>query len=312
MQQIETDFQHICCPLCGSDEFNPFVEALDRLRVTTTSFPLVRCTRCSLIYQNPRVNPSSIGKYYVSGYYASRPGRRSGATKSVKREILKRQIIEEMGFAPGRLLDVGCANGDFLVEMKRGGWQVEGVEYSEDASKYCQERHGIKVTPGDLTNRPDDGSKFDLITMWGVLPHVPDPLQTVQRAANLLNDQGRLVICCANIESYAFRVSRGMWGHLDQPRHYCMFTPKTLNKLVSDSGLIPGEIVYEGRLWNSQIVLPPVGAMFRIIGSSRTGYVKRVMLKSLELVNSLMVAPLEVAARRLNHGAMILIDARKQ
>ena len=77
----------------------------------------------------------------------------------------------------------------------------------------------------------------------------------------LLTDRGRLVICCANIESLAFRFSRGAWGHLDQPRHFCMYSPMTVRRLLTAGGLVPGPIAFESQLWKSEMFFAPFALM---------------------------------------------------
>lgn len=116
MPNLETDFEPVACPLCGADEPSPFVQAFDRRRITESAFQLVRCGRCSLVYQNPRVRPSSISKYYSGNYHSSRAGRKEAGAKPVARERRKCQIIEEPGIRPpGTVLDVGCTNSDLEV-----------------------------------------------------------------------------------------------------------------------------------------------------------------------------------------------------
>ena len=84
--------------------------------ITESAFQLVRCGRCSLVYQNPRVRPSSISKYYSGNYHSSRAGRKEAGAKPVARERRKCQIIEEPGIRPpGTVLDVGCTNSDLEV-----------------------------------------------------------------------------------------------------------------------------------------------------------------------------------------------------
>lgn len=309
MAILETEFETISCPLCGAREARPFVQAYDRRRVTASAFQLVCCAGCSLVYQNPRVRPAAIGKYYAGDYHKARAGRREAAARPVRREQRKRRIIEELGFRPGRVLDVGCANGDFLVAMREGGWQVEGVEHSEEASAYGRDRHGLKVRAGELVARPEDGTRFDLITMWAVLPHFPNPLETVRHAAGLLAEGGALVLCVANIDSWAFKTRRGEWGHLDQPRHYCMFSPATLERLFQASGLRRTALRHDDSLWQSQMMVPPFGQLRRLIVRAPQSRGRSALLKGVSLLNRVLALPVEMAARWSEQGGMIITKA---
>ena len=284
--------------------------ALDRRRTTATAFQLVRCECCSLVYQNPRVRLRSIGKYYGGDYHKSREGRRDASGKSVPRELRKCHIVEQLTLPPGTVLDVGCANGDFLSEMRRRGWKVQGVEHSGEAAAFCREERGIPVAPGDLLDRPEDGERFDLITLWAVLPHLPDPLATMRHAASLLTSRGIVLVCVANIDSWAFQLGGPDWGHLDQPRHYCMFGPASLSRLFSEAGLQPGPLSYDESLWKSQILIPPTGLLVRRLTNLPSSRPRNGVLRALLRLNSLLAAPIEMLGGRLGRGGMIITWAQ--
>lgn len=307
---LETDLEPVSCPLCGADDATPFVEAFDRRRTTATAFQLVRCARCTLVYQNPRVHPRSIGKYYGGDYHKSREGRREAGRRPVPREQRKRQIVESFGLRQGTVLDVGCANGDFLLEMRDHGWAVQGVEHSPEAAAFCREQRGIQVAAGDLLDRPEDGTRFDLITLWAVLPHLPEPLATMRHAASLLTPGGVVLVCVANIDSWASRIGRRHWGHLDQPRHYCMYGPNSLRRLFAESGLEVGPLAFNDSLWKSQILIPPAGLLLRRLSGMAPSRPRNAMLRCMALGNNLLAAPIEALGRRLRRGGMITTCAK--
>lgn len=298
---VETDLESIACPLCGSDNSVFVIEAYDRRKVSATPFQLVRCTGCSLVYQNPRVRPQSIGKYYAGNYYEQLRGQ-----ANLAREQRKRRIVEEFGFRPGTLLDVGCASGDFLVEMRDHGWSVEGVEFSPEPAAFCRQERGLKVATGELHARPEDGLRFDLITMWAVLPHLPDPLSVVGRAVSLLRQGGALLLCVANIESWAFSIRKSDWGHLDQPRHYCMYTPATVDRLFRECGLEPGVTLHDERVERSQIIVPPLGLARRVAFRVLHGRARALASKLIALANRPLARPLEAMAQWRQRGGVIV------
>src|SRR5690554_2037345 len=108
------------CPLCDADDYQVFGRATDRFLVVEDAFTFVVCNRCGLVYQNPRVSPSSIAFFYPEQYFSSRPGR------NVK-QLEKARIISERKcdlverFVPqrGKLLEIGSANGDFLATLQQ-------------------------------------------------------------------------------------------------------------------------------------------------------------------------------------------------
>ena len=90
------------------------------------------------------------------------------------------------------LLDIGCGSGTFLDVCKQNGWYVEGVDVSPSVSQSVLENYNIEVHHGDF-NKIKFNKTFDVITLWGVLEHVSDPIATIKKAKELLNNDGMLI-----------------------------------------------------------------------------------------------------------------------
>jgi SAM-dependent methyltransferase len=100
----------------------------------------------------------------------------------------------------GALLDVGTGTGQFL-HIARSHFNVEGTEVSASAVKIAKERYGLAVTHGTLEEASADslsGSRFDVITLFHVLEHVPEPVHTLSACKKLLAEDGLLVIAVPN------------------------------------------------------------------------------------------------------------------
>ena len=132
------------------------------------------------------------------------------------------------------LLDYGCGNGDFLKFISKKGIKVVGVEKSNIARKVCKSKR-LKVfsTLKKLTDK-----KFDVITLWHVLEHVPSPTKTISSLARILSNNGILIIALPNIQSIDSQIFRDEWAGLDVPRHIWHFTPNGLIDLLDKQGFI--------------------------------------------------------------------------
>ncbi|MBK7893379.1 MAG: class I SAM-dependent methyltransferase [Anaerolineaceae bacterium] len=146
---------------------------------------------------NPRPTESSIEAYYPSTYAAYRPAiadERWVIMRWKRRYNLQHQIRSvtdrELN---GRLLDIGCATGNYLAEMRKLNWDVNGIELQTEAAQYAQKRLNLDVYNGDLLTYPASQNKFDVITMWDVLEHTHQPLQVLAKARNLLKPGGLLI-----------------------------------------------------------------------------------------------------------------------
>lgn len=307
------NMEHISCPLCGSNDSRPFRVANDRFRITDQQFALERCQSCRLVYQNPRVTPDTMSYFYPGSYFPSRPGRNAGQSEHSDGIVQRKcEMIAQRVDRPGRLLEIGSANGDFLAGMRDREWEVQGVEISRDAVNFSHEKYDLEVFNGDLTARPDDGVRFDVIAMWGVLPHIHNPADVFSRAAGLLADHGKLIICCANIDSFVSRYMGNDWGHLDQPRHYCMWSPVTIEEIFKINDLTLKEIIHHDDIFTSRLTIRALRPFTGIV-DDRTGLtIRKLVRSSARKINTIAARPVLAMARRRKSGGIITAIGEKR
>ncbi len=109
-----------------------------------------------------------------------------------------------VGETPKTLLDIGCGYGYFLKMAKENGWDVEGIEISQNAVKHCREILNLKVYDKPLAelNLPSD--KYDAVTMFGVLDVLPQPLNELKEVCRILKKNGILLI---RVNNFSFHLS---------------------------------------------------------------------------------------------------------
>ena len=132
---------------------------------------------------------------------------------------------------PGRLprvLDIGCASGEKLSYLKKVGWDVYGVDFSElaIANAHASGLDQTHVAPGDALPFPDN--HFEAVYSWHSLEHHHNPFATLKETFRVLRPCGRAIFAVPSSDSLAFRVFRQFWGPLEIPRHLYHFTEKTL------------------------------------------------------------------------------------
>lgn len=227
------------CPICGCNEFNPFLTCKDYL-ISHTEFTIQQCRQCAFRLTNPRPDSSSIGAYYASDQYVSHNdkgnGLMNGAYRLVRSYTLQQKLIllNKLNGKPGQLLDVGCGTGTFLETCQRGGWQVTGMEPDDNARSLSAGRIKQPIA-ATLTDVPDSNG-FDIITLWHVLEHIPALNESLQIIRMLLKGTGRLLIAVPNCDSYDANYYKQYWAAYDLPRHLYHFTPSTMKTLLKQSG----------------------------------------------------------------------------
>ncbi len=221
--------ENVACNLCGSHQQRLVYEMPDRLFFREEFFAVVECRQCGLAFVNPRPTVAEMQKHYPAEYYQNPP------TKSHGRYLKRRFSAEasylrelERGTGHRKLLDVGCANGDFPRFMAARGWEVEGVEISESSQRITD----FRVYTEAFHNVPVNEPVYDAVTAWAVLEHVHDPLAYFRKASAVVKKGGLFVFLVPNYGSVASR-------HLfceDVPRHLYFFTRQTVRQYLDKTG----------------------------------------------------------------------------
>jgi SAM-dependent methyltransferase len=201
----------------------------DRLFFPDEFFTVVECDNCSLGFVNPRPTIAEIQKYYPPEYYRTPP------TGSHDRYVTRRftqeaSYLYERERPKGRkkLLDVGCANGDFPRFMAARGWDVEGVEISESSQRITD----FLVHTREFQDIPVNEPTYDAVTAWAVLEHVHNPMVYFQKASTVVKKGGLFVFLVTNFQSAA---SRHLFRE-DVPRHLYFFTRETVRQYLHKTG----------------------------------------------------------------------------
>lgn len=277
-------------------------------------FPLVRCRQCGLMYLNPRPSPAQMDRYYPDTYLPYKSAiedERWSLMRWVRRRNIRqyRRAVERFSpRVPGRVLDVGCSTGIFLAEMRDAGWETYGVDTSLIAIAYARERFGLDAFEGRLTDAdlPDD--QFTAATLWDVLEHTFDPLETLQTIHRLLEMNGIVVIAVPHYESWDRQLFGRYWIGYDAPRHLHAFSRDVLRDALIRAGfdVVSMQCAFGGyytftaslRLWINQRV--------------RHQTARKLWLRLLNVPGMrLPFVPITAVADRLGRGNKLTVVARK-
>lgn len=227
------------CQLCGGERS----EELFR----EDPYEVLRCRDCSMVWVTPRWDDSKLAEVYGEEYWQSDCPRSKGyADYAADSELYlktfrRRMRLVEKHIEPGsKILDVGCAAGFFLQVAQERGHEVFGVELSAAIGAQAKERIGAdRVHIGTLDSLPPEAvpeGGFDLITMWDVVEHVPDPQALLAEARRLLRPNGMLLVETQNITSRFAGLLGRRWHHFKHEEHIYHFNPETIAKLLEQSG----------------------------------------------------------------------------
>lgn len=229
------------CLVCGSTVNTPRYSLRDWACELPGEFYLVRCCNCGHVYQNPRPTQADIGQYYPATYqpfWRSIDEEESGWKRSLRHWQWRARCLQVARLLPGgSLLDVGSGTGVFLNEMRRyGSWQLSGVELSQHAAEYARRKFDLQVFSGQVEDAPWPPGAFNVVTLWDVLEHLPNPRAALSRVRALLAQDGYLVFSVPNASSIDARLFGRYWIGLDAPRHMSVFNLHILRRLLGETG----------------------------------------------------------------------------
>jgi SAM-dependent methyltransferase len=235
--------EFVPCYLCGADDSQPFTTAQDDLTGKPGTFQFVRCNRCGLAYQNPRVPLDRIGAYYDDEYIAHRKQTWGVLAPLFERAMDKLDADKERLaarylplHAGSDVLDVGCAVGTFLQRLRRRyGARVTGVDFKDLSA--APSLQGVEFHHALFYDAPLEDGRFDLVTMWHFLEHDYDPLRSLRTARRVLKPDGRLLIEVPRLDSRTFRWFGDRWPGLQAPQHTVLLDRERLTRAVEQAGL---------------------------------------------------------------------------
>ena len=222
-------FHFRSCPLCGSDS--------SKLHFEIDSFSYHRCLSCYSLYTKPHLKDGILDALYSDGTYQvyqdSLVKKGSKIRKGVLEQRKYHQIERIIDKGSLSLLDVGCGGGTFLEVCKEKGWKVEGVDPSPEGSSL----HNIKIHQGDF-NLMSFEKKYDVITFWGVLEHLSEPILAMTKAKELLSKKGMMVFevpsadCFIGeyLKKYPFSPTR----YIESGRHNIFFSKKLIEQVAGN------------------------------------------------------------------------------
>lgn len=251
------------CDLCGTD--NP----LTILESPQLDGPLVQCRNCGLRYVGWRRSQLTFGS---GGGAASDVAERVQAA-NFKIRNLKLEEEHRLGIlnaqwrvdliknfrTSGRLLEVGCARGDFL-RVARESFDVSGVEPNPSLAD-CAEavapihRDVIETLPWH---------DFDIVASFHVIEHVDSPKRFVSAMAERIKPGGLLVLETPDINSLPFQLMKAKWRQFI-PEHYFFFDQSTITRLLSESGFKVERIVRIGKHASAALLLNRLSRYFRFM-----------------------------------------------
>jgi len=181
--------------------------------------------------------PEDLSRYYESEEYISHSDSKSNLQDKIYHRVKSYMLRKKSKWIQpyikkGRILDYGAGTGEFLNHMKNMQWEVEGVEPNPNARDLgIKKGLDINATLTDLKKK-----RFDVISLWHVLEHIPDLDIKIAEFSKLLNPDGLLIIAVPNYNSSDAIFYKENWAAWDVPRHIWHFSRKGMKQKLVQHG----------------------------------------------------------------------------
>lgn len=249
------------CLVCGNNSHRATVYG--GYSYSGSTYSIVRCRRCGFMYLDPSPSPRVLDALYSDdGYFADYfiPGSdKLGYCQGnyEHNEHHSRALAALALFtSSARILDIGCAGGGFLIQAKRAGYDVAGVEPNSRMAELARSKTQARIITGSFADGLFPQASFDVVHLGDVLEHLPDPQGALRAIRRILTARGLVVVeqpltynaSLFNLFLRACMLFKRKRYSGNPPAHLWEFSPLTLRRFLEKNGYsVLWSSVYENR-----------------------------------------------------------------
>lgn len=219
--------EDIRCCACGNSEPEKF-----HLKYQKENFAVVTCDSCSMHFIPPYYRKTITYTQYKNEA-VTEAVRAGNNWVKIQRHKLRFKFIQKF-IKTGKLFDLGAGWGHFMLAGKQLGYDVYGVEISEQPYLYCVNDLKLPVDHIDFFEM-DESKKFDLITMWDVLEHIDQANEFLAKCSKLTKQGGYLFLQVPQIDSYFAKRHKDNWKMMGLD-HVNYFGKETITRILNNNG----------------------------------------------------------------------------
>jgi len=231
------------CPVCSSDHY--------RTEFIKDGFTFVKCNKCQMLYVNPTLKNDELEKYYnceAISFYEKNILLKTREIRNEKIFMPRVQLVEKY-ITKGKILDVGCAIGNFLeCIVKNPDWEAYGVEPNKFAAGFAKENVDASIYDCMLEETDFQEESFDVVTLWETVEHLQKPLELLKYCYRLIKKGGWFFISTPNVGGFEFKMIGKEHFNIGAPNHLNYFDTKTIKEVLNRAGFSDISVITPGKL----------------------------------------------------------------
>ena len=245
----ESLLEGVRCCVCENEDPKQFT-----LKYEKTNFAVLTCNRCDFHFIPPYYRKKIIYTQYKNEE-VTKAVRSGNNWVKIQRHKLRFKFIQKY-IKSGSLFDLGAGWGHFMLAGKELGYDVSGIEISQQPYEYCVNDLKLQVEHIDFFEM-DTAKQYDIITLWDVLEHIDKADTFVAKCAQHTKQNGYLFLQVPQIDSYFAKKHKDKWKMMGLD-HVNYFSKKTITQLLEKHGYEVLEIKssFELKLFLMYTLLP--------------------------------------------------------
>lgn len=254
MRLLNNALQKICLN-CGSKK----LKTLFQVKKSKMVYNYLRCNNCTLIFIDPIIKLSEQFKLYDYESTIEHSNKKNFNIRILNKIAITSKLLRDYALfcfkqrknkisnliSKGKLLDVGCGEGDFLNMFDKKNWKIMGVEINPNLAREAKLKTKAQIYTQPIQKLNLKGS-IDIVTMWHVFEHIDTPKDVLGKVYKILNKGGFLVIEVPNGDGIYRKFFGKYWQLLITPEHLFFWTKKSLTSVLKKEGFVIKEISSEG------------------------------------------------------------------
>ncbi|MBI4244674.1 MAG: glycosyltransferase [Planctomycetes bacterium] len=228
------------CPLCASTRLY-YLFSIQGHRA-------VQCDDCRLLMLNPQPAKEELEQISKTNYAILEKDKAwEQHVSELKRKTASQYLdllIRYSGGQTGKLIEIGCMQGDFLIQAVKFGFDVTGLDNSEHACEKARQKlngHG-RIICGEVTALENETGQYDVCVLSDVIQRDRDPKQLLKYVHKLLKPEGVIFVATPSLDSRSAKLLKEKWMEF-KPDHLFYFNEQTIQTLFFQCGF--GKIVHK-------------------------------------------------------------------
>jgi 2-polyprenyl-3-methyl-5-hydroxy-6-metoxy-1,4-benzoquinol methylase len=199
-------------------------------------YELLKCKNCKVIFLKNIEEFLSSQNLYDKDYFENYLYDTELNFQSIKATALYYlNFIQNYFRKINTLLDVGAGFGLFVKAFQDLGLNADGIEISKYSVQIAKEKFGVELFNGNLLEF-NSIKKYDLISFYHSFEHLSDPVHTIKKVRELLNENGILWLSLPNVMSLDRFIRKENWNGWSLPYHFFHYSPVSIKNLLKREG----------------------------------------------------------------------------